>query len=326
MLQQRYRQKREQREQRRRQARINSFVRKRQRMHWGMYNANEESPDCGLQFDCLFTSCKILMRKKYAEVEYTTRYYASSRECEYYFPVSEIGHVKQVEIWWKQGGPGVEMERMECQFYEQHEDGLTQPYEKIEPIEEDFDDNASVKSEASSLLSYFRADPVKKAKEEAEKRRKEEERKKTYYYFGTSPGLKELTVGKDVTVQVRYIVSTYTEKMKYDDTVLTNFMLPLTIFSAPPNRWDISVEMPENIRRIRPKQQHQRLWSDLNGRKATVHLSDGYQLPLEDEYLILQVELGDPIEPRCADPVALFIFATFIGLMVWFSLTKDLPG
>eukprot|EP00756_Hemistasia_phaeocysticola_P007108 Hpha_TRINITY_DN14124_c0_g3::TRINITY_DN14124_c0_g3_i1::g.10964::m.10964 len=324
MLQQRYRKQRELREQRRRQARINSFVRKRQKMHWGMYNASDESPDCGLQFDCLFTSCKVVMRKRYAEVEITTRYQVASREAEYYFPVSEVGNLKSIEIRWKQGGPGIELQRMDCQLYEQLEDGLTQPYEKPEPIFDD-DDTASVKSEASSLLSYFRGDPAKKARDEAERKRRDDERRKMYYFFGTGPKLKEMTVGKDVTVQIKYVVATYTEKMKYDDTVLTNFMLPLTVFNSSPNRWDITVDMPENIRRIRPKLQHQRIWSDMNGRKATVHLQEGYKLPLEDEYLILQVELGDPIEPRCADPVALFIFATFIGLMVWFSLTKDLP-
>eukprot|EP01065_Artemidia_motanka_P011975 TRINITY_DN1652_c2_g1_i1.p1 TRINITY_DN1652_c2_g1~~TRINITY_DN1652_c2_g1_i1.p1 ORF type:complete len:324 (+),score=83.27 TRINITY_DN1652_c2_g1_i1:123-1094(+) len=323
MLQQRYRKQRELREQKLRQRRINSFVRKRRRMHWGMYNANEESPECGLQFDCVYSSCNVLMRQRFVEVEISYRFSCTSREAEYYFPISEVGALQHIEVHFKQAGP---MQRMECQLYEQLEDGMIQPYEsqKDRFDADSLDDDAQ--SESQSLMSsWWRGDPKKKAREAADKRRADEDAKKSFYFFGTSPELKNLQVGKDVLVVVKYVVLTYSEKVKYDDTVLTCFLLPLTVFNVTPNRWDINVEMPENIRRIRPKLAHQRVWADLNGRRAAVRMVEGYKLPLEDEYFILQVELGDPIEPRCADPVAIFIFATFIGLMVWFSLTKDLP-
>ena len=43
------------------------------------------------------------------------------------------------------------------------------------------------------------------------------------------------------------------------------------------------------------------------------------------EYLlIVQIELGAPIRPECADPVALLILASAIGAMIFFSLTHNL--
>eukprot|EP01062_Namystynia_karyoxenos_P042457 TRINITY_DN3103_c3_g2_i1.p1 TRINITY_DN3103_c3_g2~~TRINITY_DN3103_c3_g2_i1.p1 ORF type:complete len:329 (+),score=120.88 TRINITY_DN3103_c3_g2_i1:90-1076(+) len=327
MLQQRFRKQREQREARLRQRRVNSFVKKRQRMHWGMYAASEDSDSCGLQFDCVYTTCTARMRQRLVEVEILFRYTVTDREAEYYFPISEVGSLQRIDVFFKQGtSPAVEFKKMEGRLYEQLEDGLTQPWE--DPKEqldlEAMDQEDDARSETSTLLSWWKGDPKAKVRQEAEKKRKDEEAKKIFYFFGTSPELKDLQVGKDCQVKVKYVVSTYTERQKYDDAVLYNFYMPLTVFNITPNRWDITVEMPEHIRRIRPKQTHQRVWADLNGKRATVRFHEGYKIPLEDEMFVLQVELGDPIEPRCADPMALFIFATFIGLMVWFSLTKDL--
>eukprot|EP01059_Diplonema_ambulator_P035492 TRINITY_DN8363_c0_g1_i2.p1 TRINITY_DN8363_c0_g1~~TRINITY_DN8363_c0_g1_i2.p1 ORF type:complete len:316 (+),score=121.45 TRINITY_DN8363_c0_g1_i2:142-948(+) len=265
----------------------------------------------GEQLVCKYTTSVVKIRHTNAIVELTFRYACDVQGVEYYFPMCEVGRITSLQVLWKQGGATAELKQMKGSLYEQTPDGITRPW-----VDEEEDDN---NSETQSLLgSWF------SSTESAEAKKKKDADRPFYYFFGTSPELMELTPGHDLVIKVIYVVSCRVEKQKFEEKDLVTFVMPLTIFNNPPDRWDIQIEMPEFIRRVTPKLNTQKIWPEITGRRATIRFSDHYTLPLEDEYLILQTELGEPIEPRCADPVALFIFATFIGLMVWFSLTKDL--
>ena len=304
MLGARYKKALEVREKKAKEARVKRFVNKRSKMHWGMYEL-----ESGEQMECTYTTVNIKVKHVTALVDITYRYKCSAESAEYYFPMCEVGNLKSMAVTWKQGTASTPLESMTGALYEQTEDGVTRPWVPENDPEPEGDDDTK-----SLLGSWFGAPPPEKKGKD----------KRFYYFFGTSPGLTSLEVGKDIIVNVQYVVKCKTERTKYEDKDLIIFFQPLTIFSQSPNRWDIHFEMPDFIRRIRPRLATQKLWADITGKRASIHLQDDYKIPLQDESMILQVELGEPIEPRCADPVALFIFATFIGLMLWFSLTKDL--
>eukprot|EP01060_Flectonema_neradi_P028166 TRINITY_DN3789_c0_g1_i1.p1 TRINITY_DN3789_c0_g1~~TRINITY_DN3789_c0_g1_i1.p1 ORF type:complete len:306 (+),score=39.98 TRINITY_DN3789_c0_g1_i1:53-970(+) len=304
MLGARYKKALEVREKKAKEARVKRFVNKRSKMHWGMYEL-----ESGEQMECTYTTVNITVNHVTALVDITYRYKCSSKSAEYYFPMCEVGNLKSMSVTWKQGSASTPLEVMTGSLYEQTDDGITRPWVPENEPEQDDDETKSL------LGSWFGSSPPPP---------KKEKEKRFFYFFGTSPGLTSLEVDRDIIVNVQYVTKCKTERAKYEDKDLIVFYQPLTIFSHSPNRWNIRFEMPDFIRRIRPRLTSQKLWADITGKRASVHLQDDYRLPLEDEAVVLLIELGEPIEPRCADPVALFIFATFIGLMLWFSLTKDL--
>ncbi|KAJ9469410.1 hypothetical protein DIPPA_31991 [Diplonema papillatum] len=306
MLGARYRKAFEAREKKQKEARVRRFVTKRRRMHWGMYTLE------GDQLPCKFTTAHVRIRHSTAVVELTYRYACDTSSAEYYFPMSEVGNLKSLNVQWKQGAATAEMRTMTGTLYEQRSDGETRPWTK-----ENEAADSDGESETQSLLgSMFSSKPKPKTVPLSERT--------NYYFFGTSPELMDLVPGKDVVVKVSYVVACATERQQMEERDLVVFVMPLTVFSHPPDRFEVVIEARDFIRRVRPQIHAHRIWTDITGRKATVRLHEGFALPLEDEYFTLNIELGEPIEPRCADPVALLIFATFIGLMLWFSLTKDL--
>eukprot|EP01063_Lacrimia_lanifica_P041616 TRINITY_DN9758_c0_g1_i1.p1 TRINITY_DN9758_c0_g1~~TRINITY_DN9758_c0_g1_i1.p1 ORF type:complete len:347 (+),score=153.80 TRINITY_DN9758_c0_g1_i1:101-1042(+) len=312
MLGERYKKMAEARERRAKEARVKKYVGKRSKMHWGVYSAGD-----GAQQECKHTTCMIKVKNNAALVELTYRYACKASAVEYYFPICEVGRLKSIQIQWKQGGADAPLQVMDGELYEQTADGVTQPWKE--------DETASVAdsndSESAPLFSSLFGAPSE-AGTEGEK--KKDDGSAFFYFFGTSPGLREVRQGEDIIVKVFYSVGCKSERQQFEDKDTITFTMPLTIFSQVPNKWDISVEMYDFIRRIRPKLPSQKLLPEIKGKKATVSFHELGSISLEDLYFSMNIELGEPIEPRCADPVALFIFATFFGLMLWFTLTKHL--
>ena len=309
MIGARYRRIFEQRERRQKERRIKHFVDKRSKMHWGVYGA-----DSGEQQRCTSTTVAVAVRGRQAKVEVTYRYQLDTDAVEYYFPMCEIPNLEKLQVQYKQGdGP---LQIMEGQLYEQLRDGETRPWEENAPEAE----NDAGESETASLLGGWWGGDSGGRKADKD----EGDGAEFYYFFGTSPGLKTLDTRRDLVVKVVFEMTCKMEKQQYEDTDVVTFTLPLTIFDAPPTRWEMDVQMHDFIRRIRSKLNSQRIYPEISHKKAVVRFPDAHPVSLEDNYLQILIELGEPIEPRCADPMALFIFATFVGLMVWFSLTKEL--
>ena len=273
-------------------------------MHWGVYNKE------GDQMACTYTTVKVRIRGNQSVVEITYRYKLDGANAvEYYFPMCEVPGLDTLQVQYKQENSQIPFTHMSGKLYEQTPDGETKAWTAPEEEEEDA-------SETQSLLGSFFGG--------AKKASSDKSRAIFYYFYGTSPELEELDGTKDLLVKIVYVSTCKVEKQQYEENDIVNFSLPLTIFSQPPNQWDVQLEMRDFIRKIRPKLQSQKVFAEITGKKAICRFHDQHPLGLEDEMLTLMIELGEPIEPHCADPVALFIFATFVGLMVWFSLTKEL--
>lgn len=104
--------------------------------------------------------------------------------------------------------------------------------------------------------------------------------------------------------------------------------VPYVFTSAPrlPDAFSARFQMPENIRRIFSVNRSHGVFPVLQGKRADlrIDIDPDHPMKLEDYVYILKVELGEAITPQCADPVAVLILVTAIGMMVFFMLTRDL--
>eukprot|EP00760_Papus_ankaliazontas_P018580 PhM_4_TR1754/c0_g1_i1/m.98444 len=145
-----------------------------------------------------------------------------------------------------------------------------------------------------------------------------------YYYVVRDIG-KHFAKNGIVGWEVRYTVKNVTNKKGE-----VCFALPLSVLPKSPARLHMDVHMDEPIRHVRCPNRPNSTMALLDGNKAAVSfpgVEDGSApLVLSQYLLVVQVELGEPIVPQCADPITILILVSAIGLFIFFVLTKDLPN
>ena len=84
--------------------------------------------------------------------------------------------------------------------------------------------------------------------------------------------------------------------------------------------------MKETIRAVSSPNRSHRIHPIIRGKRAEifVDVDPSHGAQTNDYLFIVQVELGAPIRPECADPVALLILVSAVAAMVFFSLTHNL--
>ena len=152
-------------------------------------------------------------------------------------------------------------------------------------------------------------------------------------------------LGKSIKVIIEYATTIIEKEPKKRYHVA----FPLVVLPKSPNLFQFSLEeMPDTIQRIIPlNRSHDDCLSPyIEGPKAEVVVGCGGDalanaegdrsssklnmdpgkgvVRLTDYVFVLVVELGPPIIPRCADPVALLVIISGMAAMLFFLLTKDL--
>ena len=106
-----------------------------------------------------------------------------------------------------------------------------------------------------------------------------------------------------------------------------NLVYPLT--AAPKlnfQEFTVSFTMPRSVRQISCLNKGPIIHTAIRGRRAkgVVETQGERCFRATDHLFGFAVELGEPIVPQCADPVAIFVLVTFIGAMLFFSLTQNI--
>jgi hypothetical protein len=105
-----------------------------------------------------------------------------------------------------------------------------------------------------------------------------------------------------------------------------SIMFPFTAVPRAPQAFQYRVVMQQSIRTVFTPNRSANLVPFIRGRRAEVAVNVTPEQPMrtEDYLFILQVQLGEPIVPQCADPVSLVVLVSAVGLMIFFTLTGGL--
>lgn len=108
--------------------------------------------------------------------------------------------------------------------------------------------------------------------------------------------------------------------------VTYDFALPYVCCPRAPQSVRFSAKMSSSIRAVWSPNRLNRIQPIIRGKKAEVGMEIDATVGarVEDYLFIFKVELGDPIKPECADPVALLIMVSAVASLVLFSLTHSL--
>ena len=139
---------------------------------------------------------------------------------------------------------------------------------------------------------------------------------------GASSGNGDRYIGKKLRLVVEVTVAN-TEKEK---NKLIQVGFPLSVTPRSPDVFRVLCTMDTSIRRIFSTNRSHAIHPYVQGKKAEVVLSISKENPIRlgDYVFVIVVELGVPVVPECADPVALLVLVTSVGMLVFFALTKDL--
>ena len=161
----------------------------------------------------------------------------------------------------------------------------------------------------------------------------------------SGPGTDRVGAGPTGNRPVMAVAVQVTGRNLVDKNKRINSAFPMTALPVQPGSFRMTFELPENIRRIVTPNRSIDFLPFIRGKFAEAALDvcgtswllsasenaqkktsqhPGQPLPLTDYLFITETELGPPVEAQCADPLALFILATAIGMMVFFSLTRGL--
>jgi hypothetical protein len=104
------------------------------------------------------------------------------------------------------------------------------------------------------------------------------------------------------------------------------FALPYTCCPKAPTQISMKARMASTIRTVTTPNRSLRVHPIIRGKRADIIVDvDAVRgAPVEDYLFIVQIELGAPLRPECADPVALLILVTAVAVMVFFGLTHAL--
>lgn len=110
-----------------------------------------------------------------------------------------------------------------------------------------------------------------------------------------------------------------------DSEGLLCFGLPYTCFPRSPSDIRLEVKMDDSIRAVTTPNRHHKIFPVIRGKRAQIHVELGDASARAAEYLfIVQVEIGPPIRPECADPVALLILTSAAAAMLFYGLTNSI--
>jgi len=145
-----------------------------------------------------------------------------------------------------------------------------------------------------------------------------------YFFIAKDVFAEPLEVGEAVLVTVIYRCKNVKNAKGH-----ICFALPLSCFAIPPTAIQLTVRMEENIRKVICPNRPRSTYVVIDEKNATVMFpgieeGGGAPIVLSQYLLVVQVELGEPIVPQCADSMTIFILVTAIGMAVFFTLTKDL--
>lgn len=90
--------------------------------------------------------------------------------------------------------------------------------------------------------------------------------------------------------------------------------------------FSVAFTMSRSVRQILPLNKGPIVHTAIRGRraKAVVEIQGDRVFKPTDHLFGFAVELGEPIVPQCADPVAIFVLVTFIGAMIFLTLTQNI--
>ena len=232
-----------------------------------------------------------------------------SRHFNFYFPISDCGQVDKLRVVVNEKPLVGEMMRRS----RRKSSRLISSNDRADFLNTDSDENEEEIQRRSSAAKLGK--PVAK-------------REPTVFYFclpkcsvaifgetGAAPGSK-------IIVDVE--VTTNTVERRANE--IYNVIFPFTCVPRPPTSFRCQFFMKKTIRRVVSPNKSHDINPYLNDEKAEVILdiADGAQMNVSDFLFILQVELGEPIQPECIDPMTLFALVTAVGAFVFYMLTKEL--
>ena len=147
------------------------------------------------------------------------------------------------------------------------------------------------------------------------------------YYFLVRDAGKYLTQHPDGVKRGTRLEMVFEVKVKgFLKGNICSVPFPLSCCPKSPDTFAYKIEMKDNIRRVSSPNRSHPIFPYVTGKKAevTLDITPDRKIRLEDYIFVLQVELGEPITPQCADPVALLVLASAIGGMLFMTLTRDL--
>lgn len=233
----------------------------------------------------------------------------SSRHFHLYFPLSDCGQVEKLRV--KVNGEVMtgEMRRRSRRNYSR----LVTSQNR-----EDFLQTDSDEDDASRLLRI-------KIKNSGKKPAK---REPTVFYFcllkcsEAAYGPDGAPRGSKVPIEIEVTTNTPERQPKK----VYNMIFPLTCIPRSPSSFRCRFYMPKTIRRIVSPNRSHDVNPYFNDEQAEVILDLAPSRPMliSDFLYVLQVELGEPIQPECIDPMTLFILASAAGAFFFYMLTREL--
>ena len=270
------------------------------------------NPKCGLYvtsrpdvaLPCHQCAVEVALTGKQCVYSITMSYSVTDPDVDLYFPVSECGNVSSISCRLN----GRELHGVVLRSYRGELYSSTCP-------------QFSMEEDGEPLIDKTDTEPTT-----ARKAMPNKKLPKVYQYFAKAVKLqlagglpRDSKANLFIEVRTEAIPSTHKERV-------TTVPFPLTVVSKAPDEFRYKIEMPETIRRCFSPNRSSGLYPFINGTKAeiVVDVSPTSPIHMEDYLFLLQVELGEPIVPQCADPVAILVLVTAVGLVVFFALTRDL--
>jgi hypothetical protein len=155
---------------------------------------------------------------------------------------------------------------------------------------------------------------------------KPERKPPVIYYYYVKGASRQISPDKEIKRGTRLEMKVAVKTVGFLREKVLNVPFPLVTCPRSPDEFSYKIDMVENIRRISSPNKSHAILPYVNGKSATVNLDVGPQarIRMDDYMFVLQVELGEPITPQCADPISLLVLITAIAGMVFLTLTRDL--
>jgi hypothetical protein len=243
------------------------------------------TPDL-LPLRCTRCAVDVTIHHDQATTRVTSSYMLNEKVlCSFYFPVSEFGKVSSTQLW----------------------------------IDDSAIDTATFRR-GSSNTEWF--DSGNEAFSKPEAPAADGKRVPPIY----AAIARNFAVGRSGRKTVVRVVLEVESSLVQDSDGVWCYALPYTCCPRPPSELSYRVQMRETIRSISSPNRSHRLHPIIRGRRAdaTVDIDPSKGATTEDYLFITQIELGEPIRPECADPVALLILTTAVAAMIFFALTQSL--
>lgn len=275
--------------------------------------------DSNEAFPC--TLCAVDVEVKHVNVTFNLRmqFNVMYDSFDFFFPISECGNVADFKCSVQGLAVRGELVRdLNGKLLGPNDEGFDEPGAESNPLAA-----AAVAAEGKAASPKPAPKPAAGSSKGAHK--PDNPPPPVYYYYVrliSSQLEKHLAIKRGTKLDVRLTVKTE----GFIKGAVCNIPFPLSTLPRTPDEFKYVIEMNESIRRIASPNKSHPVFPYINGKKAdlTVPITAENRMRLEDYMYVLQIELGEPIVPQCADPVTLFILVTTVAAMVFFTLTRDL--